>query len=80
MKLTSNDPAAIERFILDSLAAPVYVPAFSRLMLPDATKYAKNISKGCSHMIYVYDETGGPVPAFSDGTVWRRVTDRNQVS
>jgi hypothetical protein len=27
-------------------------------------------------MIYVTDETGGAVPAFSDGTNWRRVTDR----
>lgn len=27
-------------------------------------------------MIYVSDEAGGGVPAFSDGTNWRRVTDR----
>jgi hypothetical protein len=27
-------------------------------------------------MIYVTDDTGGAVPAFSDGTNWRRVTDR----
>lgn len=27
-------------------------------------------------MIYVPDETGGAIPAFSDGTNWRRVTDR----
>jgi hypothetical protein len=27
-------------------------------------------------MIYVTNETGGPVPAFADGTNWRRVTDR----
>jgi len=31
-------------------------------------------------MIYVSDETGGAVPAFSDGTDWRRVTDRAVVS
>ena len=31
-------------------------------------------------MVYVSDETGGAVPAFSDGTDWRRVTDRNVVS
>jgi len=31
-------------------------------------------------MIYVSDETGGGVPAFSDGTNWRRVTDRAIVS
>ncbi len=27
-------------------------------------------------LIFVSDETGGAVPAFSDGTDWRRVTDR----
>jgi hypothetical protein len=27
-------------------------------------------------MLYVTNETGGPVPAFADGTNWRRVTDR----
>lgn len=26
--------------------------------------------------IYVSDETGGAIPCFSDGTNWRRVTDR----
>jgi len=31
-------------------------------------------------MIYVSDETGGAVPAFSDGTNWRRVTDRAIIS
>jgi hypothetical protein len=31
-------------------------------------------------MIYVTDETGGAVPAFSDGTNWRRVTDRAIIS
>lgn len=32
------------------------------------------------HMIIVTDETGGYVPAFCDGTNWRRVTDRAIVS
>lgn len=27
-------------------------------------------------LIYVHDETGGEVPAFSDGVNWRRMTDR----
>jgi len=31
-------------------------------------------------MIYVSDETGGAVPAFCDGTNWRRCTDRAVVS
>ena len=32
------------------------------------------------HIIYVTDEAGGAVPAFNDGTNWRRVTDRAIVS
>lgn len=31
---------------------------------------------GAKRLIYVSDETGGAVPAFNDGTNWRRVTDR----
>jgi hypothetical protein len=31
-------------------------------------------------LIYVSDEVGGAVPAFSDGTNWRRFTDRAIVS
>ena len=33
-------------------------------------------SESTGGMIFVSDENGGPVPAFSDGTNWRRVTDR----
>lgn len=36
------------------------------------------LSRGA--LIYVTDETGGEVPAFSDGINWRRVTDRVIVS
>ena len=31
-------------------------------------------------LIFVSDETGGSVPAFSDGTDWRRITDRAVVA
>ena len=31
-------------------------------------------------MIYVSDESGGAVPAFSDGSDWRRVSDRAVIS
>jgi hypothetical protein len=41
--------------------------------LPDAGSWT-------GAMIYVSDETGGAVTAFSDGSVWRRTTDRAVVS
>ncbi len=37
-------------------------------------------AQGAGKMIYVSNESGGAVPAFSDGTNWRRMTDRNTVS
>ena len=52
---------------------PVALVAFSKTALPAAGKH-KQI------LIYVTDEAGGAVPAFSDGTNWRRVTDRAIVS
>lgn len=39
-----------------------------------------NAATNVRGMIYVSNETGGAVPAFSDGTNWRRVTDRAIVS
>ena len=51
---------------------PIQFPSYTVATLPAATTAAQ--------MIYVSDETGGAVPAFSDGTNWRRVTDRAIVS
>lgn len=48
------------------------LPAYTVSTLPSATIPAQ--------MIYVSNESGGAVPAFSDGTNWRRVTDRAIVS
>ena len=49
------------------------LPSYTVTTLPDATRYVGGI-------IYVSNETGGAVPAFSDGLAWRRVTDRAVVS
>lgn len=47
---------------------PSGLVAKSKTALPPATVTPS--------MIYVTDDVGGPVPAFSDGLNWRRVTDR----
>jgi hypothetical protein len=44
--------------------------------LPTHAVGALPSAAGEKRMIYVSDETGGAVPAFNDGTNWRRVTDR----
>ena len=48
-------------------------PTYTVLTLPTAATYPRGI-------IYVSDEAGGAVLAFSDATNWRRVTDRAIVS
>ncbi len=52
---------------------PVQPKSYTVATVPSASAAAGQI-------IYVSDETGGAVLAFSDGTDWRRVTDRAVVS
>lgn len=37
-------------------------------------------SSNTRRLVYISDEVGGAIPAFSDGTNWRRVTDRAIIS
>jgi|GEM_PF-2255132 len=55
------------------LGESVKLPSYTVLTLPDATK-------NTGGQVFVSNESGGAVPAFSDGTNWRRVTDRAIVS
>lgn len=52
---------------------PVRVKSYAKAALPSA-------AAGAGQIIYVSDEAGGAVIAFSDGANWRRVTDRAVVS
>jgi Protein of unknown function (DUF2793) len=52
----------------------VRVGAYTLTTLPSAS------GNGVGSMIYVINAVGGPVIAFSDGTNWRKVTDRLLVS
>jgi hypothetical protein len=47
-----------------------------QFVLPSYTTSTLPSASIAGSMIYVTNETGGPVPAFADGTNWRRVTDR----
>lgn len=55
------------------LGNQVQLPNYTVATLPDATVKAGG-------MIFVSDETGGAVTAFTDGVNWRRTTDRAIVS
>lgn len=48
--------------------------------LPSYVVAGLPLAAPAGRLIYVSDEAGGAVPAFSDGTNWRRVTDRAIVS
>ncbi len=49
-------------------------------ILPSFTVSTLPVADPAGQMLFVTDETGGSVPAFSDGTNFRRVTDRQIVS
>ena len=53
---------------------PIRCKSYTVATVPSAT------ALGAGSQIYVSNETGGAVLAFSDGTNWRRVTDRAVVS
>jgi hypothetical protein len=51
-----------------------------QFVLPSYTTTTLPSAGAAGSMIYVTNESGGAVPAFADGTNWRRVTDRAIVS
>ncbi|WP_182085563.1 DUF2793 domain-containing protein [Aureimonas sp. ME7] len=51
------------------VAGPVRVARYAKAALPAATA-------GAGQIVFVSDDAGGAVLAFSDGAAWRRVTDR----
>lgn len=63
---------------LGSGEGPIPIKGYAKANLPTASEWG-DISS-FSSLIYVTDEVGGAVLAFSDGTNWRRVTDRAIVS
>lgn len=50
------------------------------LGLPSYVKASLPSAATAGRMIFVTDDVGGSTPAFSDGTNWRRVADRNIIS
>lgn len=57
----------------EAASGPVILKTYVKAALPSAVKYVNG-------MIVVSDDVGGLTPAFSDGTNWRRVADRNVIS
>ena len=57
-----------------AIGSPLALKSYTVAGVPSAS------AAGAGAMIYVSNESGGAIPAFSDGTDWRRVTDRAVVS
>lgn len=71
--LSKPNNAQLLAAILTVIANNLTPPSFTVAGLPAASSNARR-------MVYVSNETSGAVIAFSDGTSWRRVTDRAVVS
>lgn len=65
--------SSIRQALSDVWPTPLSLVPYTVAKLPVAADWAGGV-------VYVPDETGGAVIAFSDGTNWRRVTDRAIVS
>jgi hypothetical protein len=57
-----------------SFGSPAQAKSYTVATVPSAS------ASGAGAIIYVTDESGGAVLAFSDATNWRRVTDRAVIS
>jgi hypothetical protein len=67
---------ALQQFLDDlslTLGQSVRLPSYTVSSLPKA-------NKNTGGLVFVTDEVGGSVTAFSDGQNWRRTTDRGVVS
>jgi hypothetical protein len=73
VRLLSNSPLDIERTLREAWDQPKQLASYTVAKLPSAPQWVAG-------MVYVSNEAGGAVVAFSDGTNWRRVTDRAIVS
>lgn len=67
-----TDPVSFSQLSSLDSNGPIGVKSYTVSGVPSASVAGR--------MIYVSNESGGAVPAFSDGTNWRRVTDRAIIS
>lgn len=74
-------PAWFESIYTRVQPGPFLIQGYIKTALPDPTQWGSvSADDPFSSIIFVYNEAGGPVMAFSDGTNWRRFTDNAIVS
>jgi len=64
-----NQIEIVLRQVFDNLNNVHRLPSYEVAILPEPSDYLGGI-------VYCSDETGGSIPVFSDGTNWRRTSDR----
>lgn len=73
-----------ERIVVYDTGIPTALKDFITIGLRSVTVTVANTSIGATGyrgaLLYIINEAGGEVPAFSDNIHWRRVTDRNIIS
>lgn len=74
VKVSPDGSTWREALVVSVSTGTVRLPGVNKASLPSAA------TAGAGALAYVPDESGGGVLAFSDGTGWRRVTDRAVVS
>ena len=72
-QLANRANAALNKDGTNAMTAPLELKSYTVATLPTASVWT-------GALVYVTDETDGAVPAYSDGTNWRRVTDRTIAS
>ena len=66
--------------VLVQFGVTVQCPINQMTILASYAKASQPSASVAGSLIYVTDDVDGAVPAFADGTHWRRVTDRNVIS
>lgn len=74
IKVSANGTVWTDALVIPAAAGTPRVRSVAKASLPAAA------TAGAGALAHVTDEIGGAVLAFSDGTSWRRVTDRAVVS
>jgi Protein of unknown function (DUF2793) len=74
LKVSADGATWRDALVLTAASGTPRLPTAAKAALPSAA------TAGGGAVIYVPDESGGAVLAFSDGAAWRRVTDRATVS
>lgn len=84
IQTTGNNPTI--RFFTGSVNPAIFSTENVEFKMPaklagyNVSQLPSPASAGIGAVVYVSDESGGGVPAFSDGSAWRRFTDRQVVA